>query len=86
MDLSGKWFIFVLAKRREPLISGFSPLFWAKIGVKKVVLHYELVISTLRRKFFLGVCGFFLRNVGARGSLSNSFFGVEIKKRVKVFG
>ena len=31
---------------------------------KKVVLHYELVISTLRRNFFLGVCGFFLRNVG----------------------
>ena len=31
---------------------------------KKVVLHYELVISTLRRKIFLGVCGFFLRNVG----------------------
>ena len=30
---------------------------------KKVVLHYELVISTLRRKFFLGVCGFFLRNI-----------------------
>ena len=30
---------------------------------KKVVLHYELVISTLRRKIFLGVCGFFLRNI-----------------------
>ena len=30
---------------------------------KKVVLHYELVISTLRRNFFLGVCGFSLRNV-----------------------
>ena len=36
----------------------------AKIGQKKVVLHYELVVSTLRRKIFLGVCGFFLRNVG----------------------
>ena len=30
---------------------------------KEVVLHYELVISTLRRNFFLGVCGFSLRNV-----------------------
>ena len=30
---------------------------------KKVVLHYELVISTLRRNFFLGVCGFSLRNI-----------------------
>ena len=30
---------------------------------KKVVLHYELVISTLRRIFFLGVCGFSLRNI-----------------------
>ena len=38
--------------------------FLAKIGVKKVVLHYGLVISTLRRKISLGVCGFFLRNVG----------------------
>ena len=33
-----------------------------------VVLHYELVISTLLRKIFLGVCGFFLRNV-------DGFFG-----------
>ena len=31
---------------------------------KKVVLRYKLVISTLRRKIFLGVCGFFLSNVG----------------------
>ena len=28
-----------------------------------VVLHYELMISTLRRKIFLGVCGIFLSNV-----------------------
>ena len=64
MDFGGKYCIFVLAKRRKPINTGFSPLFLAKIGVKKVVLHYELVISTLLRKIFLGVCGFFLRNVG----------------------
>ena len=71
-----KWFIFVLAKRRKPIDTGFSPLFLAKIRVKKVVLHYELVISTLRRKFFLGVCGFFLRNVGV-------FFGDVERLKVK---
>ena len=60
--------------------------FWLKNRAKKVVLHYELVIPTLRRKIFLGVCGKFLRNVGARGSLSHSFFRCWNIKRVKVFG
>ena len=42
-----------------------------------VVLHYELVISTLRRKIFLGVCGFFLRNVGG-------FFADVERLKVKI--
>ena len=76
MDFGGKCCIFVLAKRREPIDTGFSPLFLAKIGVKKVVLHYELVISTLLRKIFLGVCGFFLSNV-------DGFFGDVERLKVK---
>ena len=71
-----KWFIFVLAKRREPIDTVFSPLFLAKIGVKMVVLHYELVVSTLLRSFFLGVCGFFLRNV-------DGYFGDVEWRKVK---
>ena len=42
-----------------------------------VVLHYELEISTLRRKIFLGVCGRFLRNIG-------SFFAEVERLNVKV--
>ena len=42
-----------------------------------VVLHYELVISTLRRKIFLGVSGRFLRNIG-------SFFTDVERLNVKV--
>ena len=52
--------------------------FFGKKGQKKVVLHYELVISTLRRNFFLGVCGFFLRNV-------DSFFADVEGLKVKVY-
>ena len=70
--------IFVLAKRREPINTGLSPLFLAKVGVKKVVLHYELVVSTLWRKIFLGVGGFFLRNVGARGGDYEAFLNLNL--------
>ena len=67
-----------LRKEERALNTGFSPLFRRKIGQKKVVLHYELVVSTLRRIFFLGVCGFFLRNVG--------FFGGDIEQpKVKTY-
>ena len=38
----------------------FSSFFWPKNGN----FTSEIEISTLLRKFFLGVCGFFLRNVG----------------------
>ena len=77
MDFGQECIIFVLAKRREPIDTGVSPLFLAKIGVKKVVLHYELVISTLRRKIFLGVCGKFFRNVGARSGDSDLILNLK---------
>ena len=57
----GKCIIFVLAKRREPVNTGFSPLFFAQ---KNRIFTSEINFSTLLRNFFLGVCGFFLRNVG----------------------
>ena len=55
-----KWFIFVLAKRRSPKQAGFFLFFWPKNGI----FTSEINFFTLLRKFFLGVCGFFVRNVG----------------------
>ena len=40
----------------------FSSFFWPKKGI----FTSEVGFSTLLRKIFLGVCGFFLRNVGVR--------------------
>ena len=51
--------------------------FWLKNRAKKVVLHYELVIPTLLRKIFLGVCGKFLRNVGVCGGDSEDFWKLK---------
>ena len=48
-------------KRREPINNGVSPLFLAK---KNGGFTSEIDFSTLLRKFFLGVCGIFPRNVG----------------------
>ena len=70
MDFARKWFIFVLAKRREPINSGFSPLFLTK---KNGIFTSEVEKSTLLRKIFLGVCGKFLRNIGVRGGDSEDF-------------
>ena len=66
--------VLSLYERRgeSPKQAGFLLFFWPK----KVDLHYELVISTLLRNFFLGVCGFFLRNVG-------SFFADAERLKVK---
>ena len=47
----------------------FSSFFAKKNGV----FTSEIEISTLLRKIFLGVCGKFFRNVGARGSISEAF-------------
>ena len=40
----------------------FLLFFWPKNGI----FTSEIDFSTLLRKIFLGVCGFFLRNVGVR--------------------
>ena len=73
MDFGGKCCIFVLAKRREPIDKGFSPLF---LGKKNAIFTSEINFFTLLRKFFLGVCGFFLRNVVG-------FFGDVERLKVK---
>ena len=39
-------------------------VFSSFFGLKKGIFTSEIKISTLLRNFFLGVCGFFLRNVG----------------------
>ena len=38
-------------------------VFSSFFGLKKGIFTSEIKISTLLRKFFLGVCGFFLRHV-----------------------
>ena len=38
-------------------------VFSSFFGLKKGIFTSEIKISTLLRNFFLGVCGFFLRNV-----------------------
>ena len=51
-------------------------VFSSFFGLKKGIFTSEIKISTLLRKFFLGVCGFFLRNVGC-------FFADEERLKVK---
>ena len=46
----------------------FSSFFWSKKGI----FTSEVENFTLLRIFFLGVCGIFLRNVGARGGDSEA--------------
>ena len=42
-------------------------------GLKDGEFTSEIDFSTLRRNFFLGVCGKFFRNVGVRGGDSEDF-------------
>ena len=46
----------------------FSSFFWSKKGI----FTSEINFSTLLRKFFLGVCGLFFRNVGVSGGDSEA--------------
>ena len=39
-------------------------VFSSFFGLKNGIFTSEIIFFTLLRKFFLGVCGFFLRNVG----------------------
>ena len=47
-------------------------------GQKNGIFTSEIKFFTLLRNFFLGVCGFFLRNVGARGGDCEAFLNVNI--------
>ena len=68
MDLhfGEKCIIFVLAKRREPINKGFSPLFSYENGRKNHCFTKHLGNFICRRKISTCFCGFFSGQVGAR--------------------
>ena len=68
MDLlfGAKCIIFVLAKRREPIDKGFSPLFYAENGPKNHCFTKHIENSICRREISTGFCGNFSGQVGAR--------------------
>ena len=68
MDLhfAEKCIIFVLAKRREPIDKGFSPLFSCENGRKNHCFTKHIKNSTCRSGFSTGFCGIFSGQVGAR--------------------
>ena len=68
MDLlfGEKCIIFVLAKRREPIDKGFSPLFLRKMGQKNHCFTKHIEKFICRREISTGFCGNFSGQVGAR--------------------
>ena len=68
MDLhfGGKYIIFVLAKRREPIDKGFSPLFFAENGPKNNCFTKHVENFICRSEISTCFCGFFSGQVGAR--------------------
>ena len=68
MDLlSGeKCIIFVLAKRREPIDKGFSPLFSCENGQKNHCFTKHVEKFICRREISTGFCGIFSGQIGAR--------------------
>ena len=60
-------------------------VFSSFFGLKDGEFTSEVEKFTLLRKIFLGVCGKFFRNVGARGSVYRSVFRLVFIKEVKVF-
>ena len=67
--------VLSLYQRRgeSPKQTGFLLFFW----LKNAFFTSEIEISTLRRKIFLGVCGFFLSNVGG---FSADVEGLKVKR------
>ena len=67
MDLlfGEKCIIFVLAKRREPINKGFSPLFSYENGRKNHCFTKHIGKFICRSGFSTGFCGFFSGQVGA---------------------
>ena len=68
MDLhfAEKCIIFVLAKRREPIDKGFSPLFLRKLGQKNHCFTKHIEKFICRREISTGFSGIFSGQVGAR--------------------
>ena len=68
MDLhfAEKCIIFVLAKRREPINKGFSPLFSCENGPKNHCFTKHIEKFICRSGFSKCFCGFFPGQVGAR--------------------
>ena len=68
MDLlfDEKCIIFVLAKRREPIDKGFSPLFLRKMGQKNHCFTKHIEKFICRREISTGFSGNFSGQVGAR--------------------
>ena len=68
MDLhfAEKCIIFVLAKRREPIDKGFSPLFSYENGRKNHCFTKHIEKFICRSGFSKCFCGFFSGQVGAR--------------------
>ena len=68
MDLlfDEKCIIFVLAKRREPIDKGFSPLFSYENGPKNHYFTKHVENSKCRSGFSKCFCGIFSGQVGAR--------------------
>ena len=78
MDFSGKCVIFVLAKRREPIETGFSPLFSFKNLTYKGYFTSDIAKNTSDINFFCGVCVYFLRQVIA-------FIADVRRRKVKIY-
>ena len=68
MDLlfAEKYIIFVLAKRREPIDKGFSPLFLRKKCPKNHCFTKHVEKFICRSEISTGFCGFFSGQVGGR--------------------
>ena len=79
MDLhfAEKCIIFVLAKRREPIDKGFSPLFSCENAQKNHCFTKHIEKFICRSGFSIGFCGNFSGQVGAR----NGDIGIRNVKR-----
>ena len=62
--------LYICTSKEERALN--KRVFSSFFGLKKGIFTSEIKISTLLRIFFLGVCGFFLRNVGVRGGDSEA--------------
>ena len=66
LDFAEKCIIFVLAKRREPIDTGFSPLFFGENREKNHCFTKHLEKFICRSGFSICFCGNFSGQVGAQ--------------------